>query len=55
MLVLMDDAFEPQAIYEAKRADIERELAKPGSKGRNVRGVLAVSKFKAIGSLVWSK
>jgi hypothetical protein len=55
MLVLMDGAFAPQAIYEANRADIERELKNPGSKARNVRGALAVSKFKAIASLVWSK
>lgn len=54
MLILMNSDFEPLAIYEAKRSDIERELTKPGSKARNVRGALSVSKFKSIASLVWS-
>ncbi len=52
-LVLMDGDFAPQAIYEARRVDIERELARPGSKSRNERGALAVGNFKAIASLVW--
>ena len=55
MLILMDDDFEPLEIYEAKRPDIERELNRPGSKARNVRGSLGVSKFKSIALLVWSK
>jgi hypothetical protein len=55
MLILMDADFEPLETYEAKRPDIERELARPGSKARNVRGSLSVSKFKSIASLVWSK
>ena len=54
ILVLMDVNFEPIKIYEALRADIERELTKPGSKARNERGALSVSKFKAIASLIWS-
>jgi len=55
MLILMDGDFEPLEIYEAKRPDIERELSRPGSKARNVRGSLGVSKFKSIALLVWSK
>ncbi len=54
MLVLVDADFEPVAIYEAPRADIERELAKPGSKSRNDKGALSISKFRAIASVVWS-
>ena len=54
MLILMDDCFVPQAIHEAFRADVERELAKPGSKARNERGALAVTKFKAIATRVWA-
>ena len=54
ILVLMDVNFEPTKIYEAFRADIERELTKPGSKARNKRGALSISKFKAIASLIWS-
>lgn len=52
-LVLMDGDFAPTAIYEARRADIERELTRPGSRSRNERGALAVSKFKSIALLVW--
>lgn len=55
MLILMDGDFEPLEIYEAKRPDIERELTRPGSKARNVRGSLGVSKFKSIALFVWSK
>jgi hypothetical protein len=55
MLILMDGDFEPLEIYEAKRPDIERELTRPGSKARNVRGSLGISKFKSIALLVWSK
>ena len=55
MPILLDGDFKPLEIYEAKRPDIERELTRPGSKARNVRGSLAISKFKSIASLVWSK
>lgn len=34
----MDGDFVPIAIYEAKRADVELELRKPGSRSRNERG-----------------
>ena len=53
-LILMDQNFEPLAIYEASRSAVERELLRPGSKSRNERGTLGVSKFKAIGELRWS-
>ncbi|MGD0856915.1 MAG: hypothetical protein ABSA18_14115 [Dehalococcoidia bacterium] len=55
MLVLIDIDFKPIVIYEAPRADIVRELKKPGSKARNERGALSISKFKAIASIVWSR
>ena len=55
MLILMDGDFEPLEIYEAKRPDIERELNRPGSKARNVRGSLGVGKFESIALLVWSR
>lgn len=54
ILVLIDADFEPIAIYEALRANIVRELTKPGSKARNERGALSISKFKTIASTVWS-
>ena len=53
-LILMDQDFEPLAIYEASRMVVENELLRPGSKSRNERGALGVSKFKSIGQLVWS-
>jgi uncharacterized protein DUF6998 len=54
-LVLMDQDFEPIVIYEASRKAVKRELRRPGSKARNERGSLGVSKFKAIGQIVWSR
>ena len=53
-LVLMDGNFTPRAIYEAHRAEIERELTRPGSRARTEQGSLGVSKFKAIAPLVWA-
>lgn len=55
VLILMDLDFEPLAIYEASRAVVKQELLRPGSKSRNVRGALSISKFKAIGELRWSR
>lgn len=54
LLVMLDEDFEPIAIYEAKRRTIEAALSAPGSKARNERGQLGVSKFKSIAKLVWS-
>jgi hypothetical protein len=55
LLVLMDEDLEVLAMYEAERPDIEKAILEPGSKARNERGALAVSKFKAIGQKIWSK
>ncbi|MEW5894459.1 MAG: hypothetical protein AB1650_01690 [Candidatus Omnitrophota bacterium] len=55
LLVLMDENFELVSIYEAGRSAIKKALTEPGSKARNERGSLAVSKFKSIGRQVWSK
>lgn len=53
LLVLLDADFEPTAIFEAKRKAIEAALQAPGSKARNERGALSVSKFKSLGKQVW--
>jgi hypothetical protein len=53
LLVLMDETFQTTAIFEALRPPIEAALLMPGSKARNERGSLQVSKFKAIGRQVW--
>lgn len=55
LMVLLDEDLEAVAIYEAKRVAIKDALESPGSKSRNERGALAVSKFRAIGKLVWSR
>jgi hypothetical protein len=55
LLVLMDEDLEVQSMYEAERPEIEKALLTPGSKARNERGALAVSKFKAIGHEVWNR
>lgn len=55
LLVLMDEDFEVLSMYEAARKEIEKALLAPGSKARNERGALAVSKFKTIGHEVWKK
>lgn len=55
VLVILDEDFEPAEIHEAKRAALCKALKKPGSKSRNERGALSVSKFKSIGRLLWSR
>lgn len=53
--MLLDTDLEPTVIYEADRPEITDALTKPGSKARNERGALSVSKFKAIGRVVWAR
>lgn len=55
LLVLLDSDFNPTAIYEADRAALWQVLSAPGSKARNDRGQLGVSKFKAVSMQVWPK
>jgi hypothetical protein len=55
LLVLLDENFDAIEIYEADRAPLIAALEAPGSKARNERGALAVSKFKAIGRLRWRR
>ncbi len=54
MFILLDERFEPQAIFEADRGALEAALAKPGSKARNERGALSISKFRSVGMQIWS-
>jgi hypothetical protein len=55
LLLVMNEKFEPYVMYEADRASIKKALRKPGSKARNERGALSISKFKSIGKQVWPK
>ena len=54
ILVLLNKAYEPFEIYEASRTKIEKEIKRPGSKARNLRGSLGLSKFKSIATLIWT-
>ena len=54
ILVLLDEHYEPTAIYEADRRAIKKALDAPGSTARNERGQLSIPNFKSIGSLTWS-
>lgn len=53
LLVLMNESFDVIEMWEAFRPEVEAALLAPGSKARNERGALSVSKFKQIGQQVW--
>lgn len=49
LLVILDMEFRATEIWQAERESIAAAIAAPGSKARNERGALVVSKFKSIG------
>jgi len=51
LMVLLNESFDAIEIYEAERPAIAAALTSPGSRARNERGALTVSKFKSIGTL----
>jgi hypothetical protein len=53
LLVVLDEDFNPTAIYEADRPVLTQTLERPGSKARNERGQLSVSQFKSAARRVW--
>lgn len=53
LLVLMSQTFDVLEMWQAERPDIETALLAPGSKARNERGALSISKFKQISVKVW--
>lgn len=53
LLVLLDEALDATAIYEASRQAVIDALNAPGSRARNERGALGISKFKAIATCRW--
>ena len=55
LMVLLDEHFDALEIYEADRQAVIAALSVPGSRARNERGALAVSKFKSIGHEVWQR
>ena len=52
-MVLMDRAMQTLEIWKAERDVVVAALDAPGSKARNERGALSVSKVKQIGTRVW--
>ena len=55
LLVLLDENFEATEIYEADRTAVLAAPAMPGSKARNERCALPITKFRAIGQLRWRR
>lgn len=55
LLVLLNENFDATVMYEAERMAVVEALSAPGSKARNERGQLGVTKFKAIGKLRWHR
>ena len=55
LLVLLDENFDALEIHEADRDAVIAALTAPGSKSRNERGALGISKFKSIGRQVWRR
>jgi hypothetical protein len=55
LLVILDEHFDATAMYEADRAAVIAALTAPGSKARNERGALSVSKFRSIGQMRWQR
>lgn len=53
LFVMLDAQLQPVAIYEGERGAVTAALTAPGSKARNVRGALSISKFKSISKRVW--
>ena len=55
VLVLMDDNFESDSIYEASREEILAALDESASSNRTKRGAMSVARFKNIAHLVWNR
>lgn len=55
LLVLLDENFDTIEIHISDRASVIEAITKPGSKARNERKQLSVSKFKKIGECVWKR
>lgn len=54
LMVLLDEHFEATGIWEASRRKLEQALNEPGSRARNERRQLSVTKFKKIGDQIWA-
>lgn len=55
LLVLMDERLEPFEMHEARREELEPELARAADSPRARRGAMSVARFRALGRLVWTR
>lgn len=55
LLVILDEDMEAVEMIEAGRQAVLAALSAPGSKARNKRGQLGVSKFCSIGTIRWRR
>jgi hypothetical protein len=55
LLVLMNEDYEPEAIYAADRPAITEAMANTKDSNRAKRGAMSVARFKIIGRSVWVK
>ncbi len=55
ILVVMDENFEPDAIYEAPRARILEALEEAPQSGRHRRGAMSVARFRKLADRVWAR
>ncbi|MDH5445891.1 MAG: hypothetical protein OEY52_10060 [Gammaproteobacteria bacterium] len=55
LLVIMDENYETDCIYEAERGEVLDALKEQTDSNRNKRGAMSVSKFKNIARVVWTR
>lgn len=55
LLVILDQDMEAVEMIEAERYDVLKALSAPGSRARNERGQLGISKFRSIGAVQWKR
>lgn len=55
LLVIMDENYETDAIYEADRRTLLDTLDEQKESNRNKRGVMSVARFRNIAQLVWNR
>ncbi len=55
MLVLMDENYETDCIYEANRLAVLDALGEQTDSKRSKRGAMSVAKFKNVAHLVWTR
>lgn len=54
-LVMLDHEYQPWVIWEAQRQAVIDALTAPGSRSRNERGALSISKFRSLATEVWRR